>query len=176
MRGDPRWREQIARRIQLGRPGTDSLTQHVRGEVIANAFVSAAGRGRRTVLESARLRNNFRSGILAPQRRLRKRCKRLTPMQISGRGMRRRYAFTVPRGRQNPAHSVASVDTDDDCSGSSRGWACSSLDAWPPARPDITRWSVECRSASMAIVPDSGGAIVKLQFSGGATADRNTTG
>jgi hypothetical protein len=35
--------------------------------------------------------------------------------------MRRRYALTVPRCRQNPAHSVASVDTDDDCSGPSRG-------------------------------------------------------
>jgi CheY-like chemotaxis protein len=41
------------------------------------------------VLESARLRNTFRSGILAPQRRLRKRCKRLTPMQISCLDMRR---------------------------------------------------------------------------------------
>ena len=33
--------------------------------------------------ESARLRNNFRSGILGPHGRLRKRWKRLTAMQIS---------------------------------------------------------------------------------------------
>ena len=51
----------------------------------------------------------------------------------------------VPPRRQNPAHSVASVDTDDDCSEPSCGWACSTLDAWPPVRLDITHRSVECR-------------------------------
>ena len=67
-----------------------------------NLFFHAAEPARleSLTLESARLRNNFRSGISGPQGRLRKRWKWLTPMQISGRDMRRRYALKVPRGRQ----------------------------------------------------------------------------
>ena len=94
-----------------------------------------------------------------PQGRLRKRCKRLTPMQISGRDMRRRCALKVPQGRQNPAHGVASVDTDDDCSGSSRGWARSGLDFCTAADRRRGFRDVVGRSRTLAISFDRRGPL-----------------
>ena len=60
--------------------------------------------------------------------------------------------LTVPRRRQNLADSVASVDTDDDCSGLSRGWACSSLDAWPPARHHGANWTPRAEKIEGTVV------------------------
>jgi hypothetical protein len=78
-------------RLAAGRATTGATPEAIKtlNAILAEATTCGylsyqlAARLESLMLESTRLRNNFRSGILAPQRRLRKRCKRLTPMQIS---------------------------------------------------------------------------------------------